>query len=301
MSRRIVDVAINVYGKPAQTALSLFSLLAHSGRWIDTVYFIEEPECLNTAFSQAATLAALGERLVHFRPAAMNWRFAVDTSRLHDPTYRHCLRYQYAFEQTDKRYLLIIHNDCEFIADAVGLLLAGIGQHAGAGEVGQCWLCPAKYLGRCGPGRYLEYKPDFQELADLYASLDPAVYRRAYLEEPTEELIRHPWPLPECRLNEFCCLINMEIARPETCPNGPVRPFGAYIDVGNPETGNGILDIGVAWFGDMTRRGHTFAHIPLAGHVRHVFGHKALFSPEMYVDREEAALAKLQASFLKGK
>lgn len=298
MKTRIVDVAINVFGKPAQTALSLLSLLACSGRWIDRIYFIEEPDGVNAVYAHAATLRALGDRVVHFRPRFMNWRYAVDPTRLDDPDYRHALRYQYAFEHTDKRYLLLIHNDCEFTADAVGHLLDRLGGHTGAGEIGQCWLCPACHLGRCGPGRYLDFRPDFDAVRALYDAMDPTVYRRRYTEEPTKELVGNPWPLPECRLNEFCCLINMAKARPATCPQGPARPFGAYVDVGNPWTGNGILDIGVAWFGDLVRQGHTFGHVPLAGHVRHVTGgHKALFAPDLYVASEEKALAALKARF----
>lgn len=298
MKTRIVDVAINVFGKSAQTALSLISLLACSGRWIDRVYFIEEPDGMNAAFTHAETLKALGDRLVHYRPKFMNWRYAVDPARLADPDYRHALRYQYAFERTDKNYLLLVHNDCEFTDDVVGHLLGRLGGHTGVGEIGQCWLCPAHHLGRCGSGRHLEYRPGFDEVRTLYETLDPAVYRRRYTDEPTEALVANPWPLPECRLNEFCCLIAMAKARPATCPEGPARPFGAYVDVGNPWTGNGILDIGVAWFGDLVRLGHTFGHVPLAGHVRHVTGgHKALFAPDLYVASEEKALAVLRARF----
>ena len=295
---RIVDVAINVFGKPAQTALTLLSLLEHSGRFIDKVYFIEEPDVMNTLFAHADIRQLLGDRLVHFKPQFMNWRYPVDAARLGDAGYRHGLRYQYAFERTEKNYLLLVHNDCEFIGDAVGLLLGALGAHSGVGEVGQCWLCPAKYLGHCGPGRYREYRPDFETLRGLYDTLDPAIYRRRYTEEPTRELLEHPWPLPECRLNEYCCLLNMAKVRADTCPNGPARPIGAYVDVGNPETGQGVLDIGVAWFGDMVRLGHSFGHVPLAPCLRHVVGgHKALFAPELYVERERQALAVLNARF----
>ncbi len=295
---RIVDVAINVFGKPAQTALSLLTLMHHSGHWIDTIYFIEEPDVVNDLFAHAETRRLLGERLVHFRPRFMNWRYPVDAARLGDADYRLSLRYQYAFERTDKNYLLLLHNDCEFIGDAVGLLLDRIGEATGAGEVGQCWLCPAKYLGHCGPGRYREFRPDFPTLRGLYDALDPAIYRRRYMWEPRPELVANPWPLPECRLNEYCCLINMAKARPDTCPAGPARPFGAYVDVGNPETGEGVLDIGVAWFGDLVRRGHEFVHVPLASCLRHaVGGHKALFDTDLYVRQEEQALAVLNARF----
>ncbi|QAZ67549.1 hypothetical protein [Solidesulfovibrio carbinolicus] len=297
MKTHIIDVAINVYGKPAQTALALVSLLAHSGRFIDRIYFNEEPDGLNAVFAHDKLLAALGDRVVCHRPSFMNWRYAVDEARLGDPAYRHALRYQYAFEHSDKRYLLIIHNDCEFTGDVVGLLLGALGAHSGAGEIGQCWLCPAAMLGRCGPGRYRDYRPDFAELAALYDAIDPAVYRRMYLQEPTDALRNRPWPLPECRLNEFCCLLRLDRVRPDTCPQGSARPFGAYVDVGNPYTGNGILDIGVAWFGDMVHLGHSFVQVPLASCVRHEGGHKSLFAPDDYVKREEQAIAVLRDKY----
>lgn len=298
MRGRLVDVAINVMGKPAQTTLALASLLRHSGHLIDRVYFTEEPLALNDNFQHGPLLQMLGDRVEHFRPAHANWRYAVDPARLGDEAYRHSLRYQRAFERTDKNFLLLIHNDCEFVGDAVGLLLGRIGDAVAAGEIGQCWLCPAAMKGLCGPGRYLEYRPGFAELKALYDSIDASVYRRKYVEAPTQELINRPWPLPECRVNEFCCLLNMRLARPRTCPKGPARPFGAYVDVGDPYTGNGILDIGVAWFGDMAHQGLGMAHVPLEGCVRHkTGGHKALFDEELYVAQEGRALAALSERY----
>jgi hypothetical protein len=38
----IVDVIINVYGKPWQTICTLKSLIKHSGNHIDKIYLIEE-------------------------------------------------------------------------------------------------------------------------------------------------------------------------------------------------------------------------------------------------------------------
>ena len=59
MKTRIVDVAINVFGKPAQTALTLFSLLAHSGRWIDRIYFVEERDSINTVYAHGQYISGL--------------------------------------------------------------------------------------------------------------------------------------------------------------------------------------------------------------------------------------------------
>lgn len=290
MARRLVDVAINVFGKPAQTALSLISLMRHSGHLIDRIFFVEERTPINEHYDHEPLLNAL-ERVTRFRPAHTIWRFPLDPSRLSDPAYRHSLRYQYAFEHTDKSFLFLLHNDCEFVGDVIGHLLANLGSHAGVGTIGQCGLCPAAKLGKCGPGRYREYRPDFAGLEAIYRELDPSIYRRKYLVAPTQELRDNPWPLPECRLNEYSCLINMRIARPLTAPLGPARPFGAYVDVGDPETADGILDIGVAWFGDLVRMGQGFGHVDLSRHVLHSGGHTALFDYDEYIQRENRALA----------
>ena len=69
------------------------------------------------------------------------------------------------------------------------------------------------------------------------------------------------------------------------------------MDVGNPATGNGILDIGVAWFGDIVHLGHTFGQVSLGAHVHHLGGHQTLFAPDAYVAREQEALAILQTRF----
>ena len=39
---KLVDVAINVYGKPYQTLATLKTLMLHSGKHIDKIYFIQE-------------------------------------------------------------------------------------------------------------------------------------------------------------------------------------------------------------------------------------------------------------------
>ncbi|MBL0045733.1 MAG: hypothetical protein IPP33_15440 [Flavobacteriales bacterium] len=62
-----VDVAINVYGKPAQTAVTLLSLIEHSGQWIDRIWFIEERrQPFDARFDELKNY--LGDRLIHYRP-----------------------------------------------------------------------------------------------------------------------------------------------------------------------------------------------------------------------------------------
>jgi hypothetical protein len=57
----------------------------------------------------------------------------------------------------------------------------------------------------------------------------------------------NPKPLPECRMNEWSCLINREIVMKECKPLGDVSLFGEY-----------GLDLGTKWFREMYLKGYKF-------------------------------------------
>ena len=297
-----VDVLINVFGKPCQTALSLLSLLRHSGQRIDRIYFMEEAATAELERKgHGALLAHLGERAVHSVPRHWLGVDPIDPERLHrDREYFLSIRYQRGWEQSDKRFVLLVHNDIEVFDDVVGRLLDEIGEYAGAGQIGQCWWCPAKSRGLCGPDRYAEFTPSYPYLMKIYSrEIDPTK-RRAYWQGLNEEFKARPWPLPECRLNEWCALINLETARPATMPHGTARPFGAHVDSGariGSDNHPVILDTGVQWFRDMNHLGHRFKHVPLDSFLRHDFGNQDLFDAEKYVRNELAAKRKLAEEY----
>lgn len=55
-------------------------------------------------------------------------------------------------------------------------------------------------------------------------------------------------PLPECRLNEFYCLINVERIKDVNSPKGDIYPIGMM-----------SLDTGEDWFRQLVLRGHSHA------------------------------------------
>jgi hypothetical protein len=59
----------------------------------------------------------------------------------------------------------------------------------------------------------------------------------------------HPKPLPECRLNEWACLINIKMSNKETYPNGNTPFFGVF----GP-------DSGVEWFRSLHLKGYKFVN-----------------------------------------
>ncbi|MCE7064268.1 hypothetical protein [Dyadobacter sp. CY326] len=284
-----VDVAINAYGKPYQTAVTLYTLMKHSGQWINKIYFVEEskqPESANFQF----IIDHFGDRLVHHKPKVWLWTKSVKYDfLLKFRMFRHAVRYQYPWEKSDQKYLLVLHNDVYFKDDLIKQYLEGIGSASGIGRIGQCWGCPAYEAKICQSEKYTEYKPDYSELMQLAQQYPQArTHEYELVVDPAA-----PWPLPECRLNEYVALIDLEKTRKDTFPIGEGTVFGAY----------DRLDVGVKWFADMNNMGHTFKHFDYDPYATHSWvslrnaGHEALFNKDLYRYEESVALQCLRDEF----
>ena len=103
---------------------------------------------------------------------------AADPARFADEAYRCGIRYQYAFERSTSRRLFLMHNDVIVLKDVLGYLSGLMGDAVAVGHLGQCWNCPAHVaeLTRevmdcepCGPERYMDFRPDYNQLQQLYA------------------------------------------------------------------------------------------------------------------------------------
>jgi hypothetical protein len=284
---RKVDVAINVYGKPLQTAVTLFSLMKHSGRHIDRIFFIQEKKQPPGADFELI-FETLGDRLDVHVPRYFLWTYPLKFFRplLRLKGFRQSLRYQYAWEKTDKNYLFITHNDVLYQNDVVGYFLENLEGHIAAGQVGMCWSCSARVADLCSGERYLAFRPSVAQYAELTRRFPET---RAKIHKRFAHKGR-AWPLPECRLNEWACLINMKLARPLTMPQGDILPFGAM-----------MLDIGTEWFFQVHQRGYTVKHLDLSGYAHHAWtttdasGHRVLFDRNAYDHGEDAARRMLEA------
>jgi hypothetical protein len=289
----LIDAAISVYGKPYQTAVTLFSLVKHSGQWIDKIYFTEErkqPAGTDLKPLKRA-LRQLGKRIVYYRPWFWFWynNELQHPRLLRLPWFRQAIRYQYAWEKTDKNHLLVMHNDMRFSGDLVGAYQSEIGENAGIGQIGQCWNCPAYSAQFCDPTRYQQYRPTHAELEAL-TQTQPVPRPHLY------EMTRPPapaWPLPECRLNEYVALLNLKVAKPLVMPRGPMLPFGLY----------GGYDTGILWFRQMNQAGYAFKHLDFNSWATHAWanginsGHRALFDQSIYQAEEEQARTVLEEEF----
>ena len=284
-----VDVAINAYGKPYQTAVTLLTLMRESGEWINRIYFIEEarqpaPSDFKFIFDH------FENKIVYYKPAVWLWTKSLPFKFLMKMRmFRRAIRYQYAWEKSDQKYLLIMHNDVYFKADLVREYLLNIGECSGIGHVGQCWVCPAYAAKRCTPETYMQYRPGYEEVLELARDY-PQSRSGAYENVMDPEV---PWPLPECRLNEYVALIDLEKTRKDTVPYGNGSAFGSY----------DRLDVGVKWFADMNNLGHTFAHFDYDPYATHSWislknaGHDALFNRDLYQYEESVALQTLMDEF----
>lgn len=85
-----VDVAVNIFAKPFQTALSLLSLLKHSGEHVGVIWLQFEPygsrhDVISPYYIGRYLREELGERCQVFQPNFWLAREAADPTRLDDP------------------------------------------------------------------------------------------------------------------------------------------------------------------------------------------------------------------------
>lgn len=297
------DVAMNIFAKPYQTALSLLSLLEHSGSRIRRLWLQFEPfgSKYDSADPYAITryLREKGSDIVVSQPRQWLAREPVGEEILRDPEKRRGIRYWDAFVNSDADFLFVSHNDVFIYKDIVGALLENIGDAFVIGSLGQCWNCPAskKELMRdvlnresCTPGAYLDFLPTSEELRRLYAAArERGIFARPYDEDNfSGEFAENPWPLPECRVNEWACLVNLKKTRPLTFPRGPAWPFGAFRAYANHN-----LDTGSAWFRDLHREGLRAKNFDIKPYLKHWVGTGAK-SPGKYAKAEDNAKRLLE-------
>lgn len=301
-----VDVAVNIFAKPYQTALSVLSLLKQSGPHVGTIWLQYEP--MGSRYDRVSPYVVakyLTEEL-HWpcrvsQPEHWLALEAPDVGRLGDAAYRLSIRYQNAFEHSESRKLLLMHNDVYVFGDALGEMLAAMGDAFAIGQLGQCWRCPAHAAqvvkdvmggAPCASARYEEFRPDAATLRGLYArARELGVPVRPYEECFTEFFDQQPWPLPECRVNEWFCLLDLERTRPHCVPFGPALPPGAFGACGRYN-----LDTAVPWFRAMHALGFRARHFDYKRHLRHWVG-TGKMSASRYTVAEDNARKLLATHF----
>ncbi len=262
-----IDVSVQSYKKPESLVYTLFSLKKYCGELIDTVYINDDGsnngtvECYtDEKFKQMMAPINIKVRVNEkpgkytktlmtkelFKRKSLGKKIQlllhtfIDRIQWHDT--EEDIRYQWAINQTDKKYLFIIHDDIKFFDNVLALYLEDIksGGHAVVGDFGGCELCrfgPCGEEGKCGPEKIM---------AGIYPCKSwPRMGYKTPIHMILGRSTRH------CRINEWCCLIDVAAARELTEKEGTC--------IGNYEAGG---DTATYWFERVIKRGYTF-HDPL--------------------------------------
>ena len=233
----MIDVVIQIYGKPWQTLCTLKSLMLHSGKHIDNIYFITEKE--QPYNDSIEFIKQYFNNLICFTPQEFHHYTFKFTGDYSNESSRYSIRYQYGIEKSDKRHVFITHNDILYTGDIVGDMLSKIGDAVGIGLIGMCWNCSMNKAGICNTLLFDGFKLTYNKVLDVLEKY-PTIRKYTIDKE-------NPMPLPECRLNEFPCLINREISVNECKPKGDTLPFGYF-----------GIDIGCQWFRSLFLKGYKF-------------------------------------------
>ena len=269
-----IDVNIAFYGKPYQTIVTIESLMRHSGQHIDKIYLSRERKQPHGDWVgihkiidvfRDRTIDGHKINLVVTYPYHFLGLGVHDYERARtDAVFRKSIMFQYALETTDKKYMCIMHNDMFFYGDILGEMLKMFANSpanvAGIGSIGQCWGCPAgpDWGNVCHPEKYEQYIPS-QEEAIALQEAQPNIRQALNLQVLRSGRVH---PLPECRLNEYCALIDVAMYRENTLPGGTIGCYGGVWDG---------TDLATVWSHDMYQRGFRFRHITLEKYVQHAF------------------------------
>ena len=218
-----IDVAINSYKKPESLIYTLMSLKKVAGDMIDTVYINDDqshngaveiynaPE-IQEYFRPWKILVRenthnIGIKQAYIRgyyPEYMNWKFFLKRWWwFFSPEYGHNkedIRYQYALEHTDKKYLLILHDDVKFYQNVAQVYIDEFIKNPElliVGDFGQCW--------RCHFGAFCNRQALIQGKA-------PSIH---WPLTPNKEITKAEDFNPKngytyaCRINEWCCMVDV--------------------------------------------------------------------------------------------
>lgn len=258
----MVDVIIQAYGKPWQTLSTLKSLQKHSGHLIDKIYFQEEAK--HPFNDKVDWILDYFDNIVHYKPDKF-----VNIYGLHrDKVPKENVRHQWGIENSDKKYVFVTHNDVLYTGDIIQEMLNEIGDCVGIGEIGQCWNCPAKTL--CGGGEtWNDWNPIYEDITKL--KLPHIRTRLADIDKDDPKL------MPECRLNEFACLIDREVCIKENRPY-----FGEFNH-----------DSGTEWFKTMYKKGYKFKDYRHRNYIHayyaNIGGHETEQHEKLYWEAEKNA------------
>lgn len=249
-----VDVAIQSYKKPESLIFSLLSLHKVARDSIDTVW-INDDQSRNGVidiYKSDDFKKALHPWKVNVRENEKRMGWWLSFVRGYNPSYlslsykifrglfnfyknknffvdKHDIRYQWAIDSTDKKFIFLMHDDITFKKNIIKKYLDSFSRMkkpAIVGDLGQCWRCPYQAFG-CRPDRILRgFKPSSSWPITRVKNTD---HKRA------------------CRINEWSALIYVPAAK--FIEKKYQVFFGNYDDKS---------DLGAYWFGCAIKEKYQF-------------------------------------------
>lgn len=258
-----VDVAIQSYKKPESLIYTLLSLKEHCGDYIDTIYINDD--CSGNGVIESYKSEELQKRMFPIKLKIREntkksgytttlltkemWKKKkiknklqligyIPLKRLSFHSTSDNVRYQWAINNTDKKYIFLIHDDIKFFDNVLKLYLEKMQENknlAIVGDLGGCEFCEFGPCGeKCSPEKILK---------GIYPCKSYPITgkRKNKILTLLGRVNRN------CRINEWCCLINVFVAKKIE------NEFGIYF--GNYEAGG---DVGTYWFEKIIRLGYDF-------------------------------------------
>lgn len=248
-----VDVAISSYRKPESLIYAIFSLKKYCGDLIDTIYIDDNGSNDNTldyyldkklhdAVFPIKIYARANKKRTGFARTIFTRKFKIKNLKqsilyakkfLKNDFYdENDILFQRALNLSDKKYVFVMHDDIKFFDNIIKLYIETMEKTkncAIVGDLGQCWRC--KEADKCSPEFIMQGNRPSKHwpLTTVSKGKLPKHYGR------------------DCRINEWCCLISVDIARKltkESCH------FGNFEDGG---------DIGAFWFAQIIKKGYAFS------------------------------------------
>jgi len=252
---------------------TLKSLMKYCSNHIDKIYYIMEKTQLF-----GSEMEWVADHFDNIIPYTTTGEIINHCEDFNVPEQRYNVRYQYGIENSNKKYVFITHNDVVYTGDIIGDMLNNIADKAGIGWIGQCWNCPAHTAMVCNREIYESYNPKYDEVVSLIKDVESPRTTIGHLFKDK------PAPLPECRVNEFSCLIDREICMKECKPNGDTPLFGD----------GSYLDTASGWFHSLYRKGYRFVNYDIYltsqhGLLAHGAGHPNESNKEQHDMAEENA------------
>ena len=258
-----VDVAIQSYKKPESMIYTLLSLKKYCGDLIDTIYInddcsggnvvdyynskklIEYMKPINlkirtntqsSGYNITLLTKDMWKRKTFIEKTQLIGYKAIKRLKFHETSDN--VRYQWAINNTDKKFLFLIHDDIKFFDNVLKLYLDIISKNDNMAIIGDLGGCEDCEFGPCGK----DCSPE-KILKGIYPIKTYPITgkRKNVLLRLLGRSNRH------CRINEWCCVINVDITRKI------FDKYGVYF--GNYEKGG---DVGTVFFEKIIKEKYDF-------------------------------------------